>query len=417
MANLGDLMFYSPFKSDVYRSIWIATLFSNIGTWVHTVTSSLLMTKLTTSSTLIALVQTAAILPIFLFSIPAGIIADLYNRRTIVICAQIIMAILAFSMAILTYMGDMTDILLLVMTFILNIGLAFNQPAWQALSSTLIPQEEIKQAAALNNLSFNFARCIGPAIAGYYFASFGPSYLYILNAISFLGVIIAFYFKGTSDIAAKQSLSLNTFLIGFSESIQFFRQFSTLKFIVIKAFLYFLLASCLWALLPYIIVVYYHLLDKDLGVLMSAAGIGAMLNAFFLPYIRKYFNDSQLTTTALLLAGLIMLVFIHINSMYLWFILLLIFGGSWSLAVSVFNGVLQAEFPKHTRSRLIGMYCVFFALGQALGSYLSGKATQLWGVETTLFNIALITLFIGSTYLFLNNNKRIFKLLYLLRNR
>src|SRR5579862_9053976 len=118
-------MFYSPLKYSIYRAIWIATFFSNIGTWIHTVTSALLMTKLTSSSTLIALVQTSSMLPIFIFSIPAGVIADTYNRRTIVILAQVLMSFMAFSMAIITYMGGMTNVLLLCMTFILNIGLAF----------------------------------------------------------------------------------------------------------------------------------------------------------------------------------------------------------------------------------------------------------------------------------------------------
>lgn len=410
-------MFYSPLKNNIYRAVWIVTFFSNIGTWAHTVTSSLLMTKLTTSSTLIALVQTASMLPVFLFAVPAGVIADLHDRKTIVIYAQIAMSLLAFSMAAVTLMGGMTDILLLSMTFVLNIGFAFNQPAWQALSSTLVPTHEIKQAAALNNLSFNLSRCVGPAIAGYYFSTLGPAYLFILNGLSFLGVIAVFQFKVQQETKIDKNLTLAAIGKGFKESCIFFVEYPTLKFIVSKSFLYFVLASCLWATLPYIIIVHHHMTDKDLGELISAAGIGAVLNAYFIYYLRKYLNDSQLTTMSMILAGIVMLCFINFNSFHFYFLLMLVFGFSWSLSVSVFNGVLQAEYPKHIRSRLIGMYCVFFASGQALGSYLSGQAIQLVGLTTALLNISSLTLFTGICYLLLSSNGYLSKLLYTLRNR
>ncbi|HZW61294.1 MAG TPA: MFS transporter [Candidatus Babeliales bacterium] len=409
-------MFYSPLKSSVYRAVWIVTLFSNIGTWAHTVTSSLLMTKLTTSSTLIALVQTASMLPIFLFAIPAGVIADLISRKTLVIYAQIAMSVLAFSMALVTYLGGMNDILLLTMTFLLNIGLAFNQPAWQALSSTLVPAQDIKQAAALNNLSFNLSRCIGPAIAGYYFSELGPACLFALNGISFLGVIAVFNYKVENDNVNK-NLRFTAIKTGFKESTDFLYDYPALKFIFIKSFLYFVLASCLWATLPYIIIVYHHMTDKDLGILTSAAGIGAVLNAYCIYYFRKHLSDSQLTTISMILAGLVMLLFVTFKAFYLYFALMLVFGLSWSLSVSVFNGVLQSEFPRHIRSRLIGIYCVFFAAGQALGSYLSGQAIQWLGLDNALLNISLLTLFIGFCYLLLSNERGLLSLIYQVRNR
>lgn len=410
-------MFYSPLKNSIYRAVWLALFFSNIGTWVHTVTSSLLMTKLTTSSTMIALVQASAMLPIFIFGIPAGVIADLYERKSVVIYAQILMSLLAFSMAIVAYVGMMTDILLLTMTFLLNIGLAFNQPAWQALSSTLVPTHDIKQAAALNNLSFNLSRCIGPAIAGFYFASLGPSFLFALNGLSFLGVIFVFQYKVHSNPKTKNPIGLMTIVNGFTESLEFFTEFPTLKFIILKAFIYFVLSSCLWAILPYIIIVFHHMTDKDLGLLTSAAGIGAVLNAYYIYHLRKYLSDSQLTTLAMILSGLVMLLFLIFYSVQLYFGIMLIFGFSWSLSVSVFNGILQAEFPSHTRSRLIGMYYVFFASAQALGSYFSGLSIEILGLNTALLNIAGITLFSGCCYLLFSGENKLNKLIYQLRNK
>jgi len=391
-------MFYSPFKNSVYRAVWIALLFSNIGTWIHTVTGSLLMTKLTASPALIALVQTSAMLPIFIFAIPAGVIADLYSRKSIVIISQSLMSILAFAMALITYLGGMTDVLLLLTTFLLNIGLAFNQPAWQALSSTLVPTSEIKQSAALNNLSFNLSRCIGPALAGFCFSKIGPASLFALNGLSFIGVIFVFAVKVQTDQISN--LNVASIADGIQDTFRFFRQYPDLKFIILKSFMYFSLASSVWALLPFVIVIYNHMSDSDLGLLTAAAGIGAVMNAYLIYHLRKYFNDMQMTTGAIFLSGIVILVLSRFTSISVLFSGMIVFGFSWSLSVSVFNGLLQSEFPREIRSRLIGIYFVFFAAAQVLGSFAIGKSIQLSGLHETLNFYVVATFAIWVCYVF-----------------
>lgn len=403
-------MFYSPLKNATYRAVWIVTFFSNIGTWIHTVTSGLMMTSLSMSPTMIALVQTASMAPIFMFAIPAGVIADLYSRKTILIYAQLFMAILAFAMAAVTYFGGMTDILLLVLTFLLNVGLAFNQPAWQALSSTLVPANEIKQSAALNNLSFNLSRCIGPAIAGFCFIKLGAAFLFILNGISFLCVVAVFINKVKDADYHHSSLEFSKVLSGFKEGLSFFNEFPVLKGVVGKSFLYFFLSTSLWSVLPYIVIVYHHLSNIDLGILTSAAGIGAVLNAYYIYYLRRFLSDNQLTTLAIILAGVTVFVSAFVNSFAVFFLIMIAFGFSWSLSVSVFNGILQAEFPKHIRSRLIGMYYVFFSAAQALGSFLTGRSIQMMGLQVTLIISAVLLLLSGYLYIISNEKMNMLKL-------
>ena len=245
----------------------------------------------------------------------------------------------------------------------------------------------------------------------------GPAFLFILNGFSFLGVIAVFHFKVQIKDQFNEKLQFGAIVKGFKESCRFFSDYPSLKFIVIKSFLYFVLASSLWATLPYIIIVYHHMTDKDYSILISAAGIGAVLNAYYIYYLRKHFDDSELTTLSMLLAGMVMLLFVIFNSFHLYFLFMLIFGFSWSLSVSVFNGILQAEFPIQIRSRLVGMYCVFVASGQAAGSYLSGQAIQALGFKTALLNASLLTLVTGFSYLLLSNDGYLFKFLYPSRNR
>lgn len=389
-------MFYSPLKYSAYRLLWVTTLFSNIGTWVHTVTSSLLMTHLTSDPVKIALVQTASMLPILLFCMPAGIIADIYPRRKIVLIAQIAMATLAFLMAGMTYSGMMTISALLATTFLLNVGYAFNQPAWMALSSTLLPSCEIKQSAALNNLSFSLSRCIGPAIAGYYFSAINSGFMYFLNGISFLGVIVALTQKTESEVIRSHVEKDSSFVNSFLASFDLLSSFPELKHIILKSFIYTALASCLWATLPYIIINYHHMSGKDLGILIGAAGFGAIINVISIHHLRKYCPDSELTTIAIYLVALVFSLFDVSNSFNLYFGAMVIFGFSWSLSISVFNGIFQADYPEHLRSRLIGMYGVTFGLAQVLSSYAGGRVIQAWGLHVMMFCLLGITVIIAN---------------------
>lgn len=391
-------MFYSPLKNSIFRAVWIVIFFSNIGTWIHTVTSSILITKLTHSTILIALIQTAAVLPIFIFSIPAGVLADFLDKKRIVIMAQSGMAIVAFIMAIITFSGGMSPYLLIGTTFLLNIGFAFNVPAWQSISSTLVPKQEIKQAAALNNLSFNLSRFIGPAIAGYYFSKLGAGFLFILNGISFVAAILVLNNKLTAKVNDSKITVMQLYK-GFIEGFLCYKKYPEIKFIFLKAIFYFLFSSSIWALLPYIIIIHNKMPDKNLGLLTGMAGLGAMINAYSIYYLRKKFVDNQLTTFAMLLSSLVIMSIGYANAFNIIALIMLIFGISWSIAISVFNGIFQSEFPIEIRSRIIGIYFVCFAGAQSIGGYLSGVLVHNIGLEYTLMFLATCIFVIFGCYL------------------
>lgn len=379
-------MFYTPLKSKVFRYVWLVMFFSNIGTWAHAVTASILITHLTTSSIFISLIQTASVLPLFLFSVIAGVLADFYDRKFMIMSAQAIMASIAFIMALLCYLNLMTPYLLIIMTFLLNMGNAFNFPAWQAASSTLVPKEEIKQSAALNNLSFNLSRCIGPAIAGYFFSSLGAGFLFFLNGISFVSAILIF----NKMLPAKKNPSIikvKHIYRGLIEILSIHQKIPEIKFIFLKSSIYFFCAASIWALLPYIVIVHGA---KDLGVLTGMAGLGAILNAYTIYYFRKTLSDSHLTTLALFLSSLVIIAVSYFSSFYSLAIIMLLFGYSWSIAISVFNGIFQAEFPLEIRARMIGLYWVFNAGSQAAGGYFSGVLVKYIGLSCGLMAIFLI---------------------------
>src|SRR3954462_2342512 len=180
---------YAPLRRALFRWLWIASLASNVGTWMQNVGAAWLMTDLAASPLMLALVQAATNLPFFVLAVPAGALVDIVDRRRLLLVAQGWMLLVAVALAAVTYAGWMTPWVLLAMTFLLGLGSALNAPAWQATPPELVPREEVPAAVALGGVSMNVARAVGPALGGLVVAAAGPAAAFLLNALSFLGVL------------------------------------------------------------------------------------------------------------------------------------------------------------------------------------------------------------------------------------
>lgn len=184
---------WSPLRQPVFRALWIASAVSNIGTWMHDVGAAWLMTDLSPSPVLIALMQAASSLPFFLLALPAGAIADVVDRRKMLLLTQGWMLLVAALLGILTLANITNPWLLLVLTFALSLGSAMNMPVWQAVTPELVAKEELPQAVTLSGIVVNLSRSIGPALAGIIIAQAGTGAVFLLNAASFVGVMLVIY--------------------------------------------------------------------------------------------------------------------------------------------------------------------------------------------------------------------------------
>src|SRR6267378_2844778 len=180
---------WAPLSHPVFRALWIASLVSNIGTWMQNVGAAWAMTSLSPSPLMVALVQSATSLPVFLVGLPAGAVADIVDRRRLLLVTQTWMLAAAALLAVLAFVDLMTPTTLLVLTFALGIGVAMNTPTWQAITPELVPRSELTRAVALNALPINIGRAIGPAIGGVLVAAAGPALVFALNAASFVAVL------------------------------------------------------------------------------------------------------------------------------------------------------------------------------------------------------------------------------------
>src|SRR4051812_17015968 len=182
---------FAPLRHPVFRALWIANLASNTGMWIQNTGAGWLMTSLAPSPLMVSLVQAAAMLPVFLFALPGGALADILDRRLTLIAAQIWIAVAGLLLAALAAVGLLGAWGLLALTFALGAGTAVIFPAWAAATPELVPRDDLVQAIALNGVGFNLARALGPALGGFAMAAAGPAATFSLNALGFLALLWA----------------------------------------------------------------------------------------------------------------------------------------------------------------------------------------------------------------------------------
>src|SRR5258707_2396983 len=273
---------WDPLREPLFRSIWFPAVISYTGTWMQNVGSGWLMTQLTMSPLMVALVQAASTLPVFLVILPAGALADMVDRRRFLLITQAWMVAAASLLGVFTLLGLVTPWILLLFTFILGLGAVMNDPAWQALTPDIVCRENHAPAVALNSVGFNVARAVGPALGGLVIAATSSGVAFLLNAASFFGVIFFLYrWKRPSFERAQTGRVLESMREGF----RFLRSDSLVQCVLIRTGAFSIAASSLLALLP-LIARHCQYGATGYGLLLGSFGLGALAGAAVLPRLR-----------------------------------------------------------------------------------------------------------------------------------
>lgn len=378
---------WSPLRHPTFRALWIATLASNVGTWLQSVGAAWLMTSLTPSSTMVALVQAATSLPMFLLSLPAGALADVLDRRRILLATQSWMLLSAAALGLLTAGGYTTPWVLLLLTTSIGMGAALNQPAWQASLPELVPREDLAPAIALGSIGFNIARALGPALGGLIVASAGAQANFLLNAASFLGVVVVLYRWKRPPRASM--LPAERFFGAMRTGVRFVRHSPEVLAVIVRGSLFVLCASSLWALLPVVARAELGRGATGYGLLLTALGIGAVAAAMVLPRLsRKLTTDLLVAAASLVFAGGIVALG-YVRSFWLLFAAMLAAGGAWMALLSSLNVAIQTLVPSWVRGRALSVYMLFIFGSLAGGSALWGAVAERAGVPRSLLYSAI----------------------------
>jgi len=362
--------------------IWTASLLSNFGSLIQSVGASWMMTSIAPTADMVALVQASTTLPIMLFSLASGAIADIWDRRLVMLIAQVLMLTISLALTVITFVGQITPWTLLTLTFLLGCGVALYGPAWQSSVGEQVPRTDLPSAVALNSLSFNIARTAGPAIGGIIVAKAGPPAAFLINAFSYVGLIVVLTLWRRPRPAPF--LPPENMLMAMGAGIRYTRLSPEIRTVLIRGVVFGILGSSIWALMP--------LIARDLiggdavtyGVLLGSFGIGAVLGALGSTSLRRRYSNEVIVRWSTVGFGIGSIL----TSMSAWHALsmpaLMLGGASWVLALSTFNVTVQTSSPRWVVGRTVAIYQMVTFGGLAIGSWLSGVVAREFGLSRCL---------------------------------
>lgn len=374
---------WAPLRTPLFRALWLASLASNIGTWMHDVGAAWLMTSLSKDPALNALVAGAGALPMFLLALPAGALADILDRRKLLVATQCWALIVTGTLATLTYFNLVNPAVLLFFTALLAIGSALSMPAWQSITPEIVKKQELSAAIGLGGISWNIARIVGPMIGGLLIGLLAPrvgnvaapAAVFALNALSFSGVALVIWRWNRaprhSDLPPEHVLG------AVKTGLRYARHAPELRAILVRNFGYILFGSALWALLPLHARVNLGLDASGYGTLIGFFGAGAVLMGAGFERLRAKFSPDQLVAISSIGAAINFVGLATLDNPWLVRAIMVEGGFSWPLAMLTFQVALLKNAPEWIRSRAASLMLLVFTGGMTLGSALWGALGQL----------------------------------------
>ena len=374
-ASSSTVSTWAPLRSGLFRALWLAVLVSNVATWMQTVGAQWLLVSQPHASILVALVQTADYLPDVLFGLVGGVLADMFDRRRLLMAVQGFLVMVGAALAALTFAGQMPPALLLTFTFLIGCGSVLTLPAYQSLVPDLVPRAQLHSAAALSSISINLARAVGPAIAGVVIARAGVGAVFALNTamyLLFLVVLVAW-----RPPAGTTRQFPERFMSALRAGGRYVRYAPVVRRILLRPTLFLVPASALWALLPLIASQRLAQGADGYGLLLGALGIGAIAGGLVLPRVRRMLSINTLLAASGIVYALVLAVVVLVTNAIVILVVLLPAGVAWMAVLSTINAELQLFLPAWVRARGLSVYQMVLFGAQGFGAL-------VWGVIAAL---------------------------------
>jgi len=380
----------SPLRYPVFRSVWIASMSSNLGGLIQSVGASWLMISLAPSADMVALVQASVTLPIMLFSLLAGAMADNLDRRKVMLGAQTFMLVMSATLAIFAWSGAITPWLLLGFTFAIGCGGAFNAPAWQASVGDMVPRAEVPGAVALNGMGFNLARSVGPAIGGAIVAAAGAAAAFAINAVSYLG-LLAVLARWRPPVPV-QRLPRESIGTAIGAGLRYVAMSPAIRTVLVRSAAFGVTASAVMALMPLMAKVLIGGGPLTYGLLLGAFGIGAVGGGMIATTLRRNLSTEGIVSWSSVTFALAMAVTGASTYLLATMAALFVCGAGWMLSLSTFNVSVQMAAPRWVVARALSLYQMAAFGALAAGSWLWGEVAEANSVRAALWIAAALLL-------------------------
>jgi len=382
-APLGDgtPSLWRPLRTPTFRNLLIADVMSDIGTFMQTVGAAWLMVSLGAGPMYVALTQTASALPFFVFALPAGAIGDIVDRRRLILYTEFWMVGVATVLAVATIMGLVSPWLLLVLTFALSAGDAIETPTWRAVLPEMVKKEDLAAASALNGIEFNFARAVGPALAGVIIAVAGVGAAFALNVVSFAGVIVLV--ARWKRPVRRRTTPPETLAGATVAALRYVRFSPSIRVLILRSGLTMFFASALLALMPSVAK---SISDSPTGygILLGCFGAGAVLGALTMQPARARWSEDAVASGGVAILGLMTAIAGFLHAMVALAATMLVAGAAWIVFISVMSALVQSLAPDWVRARVLSIFMLVFQGGLAAGSALSGALAARAGIQHAL---------------------------------
>jgi MFS family permease len=380
----------APLRHTTFRRIWLASLLSNLGLLIQAVGAAWAMTQMTSSADKVALVQTALMLPVMLISMPAGAIADMYDRRIVALVSLSIALAGATALTVLAWLALVTPETLLVFCFVVGSGMALFGPAWQSSVSEQVPAETLPSAVALNGISYNIARSFGPAIGGIVVAAAGAVAAFAANAVLYVPLLVVLFLWRRTNVPSRLPRErLNRAIVS---GVRYIANSPSIKIVLVRTLVTGLIGGSLSALMPLVARDLLHGGAQTYGIMLGAFGMGAVIGALNIAEVRKRLSgEAAIRACALSMGGAIAAVALS-HEPVLTAAALVVAGAVWMLAVALFNIGVQLSAPRWVAGRSLAAFQASIAGGIAIGSWVWGRLTDAAGVETALLVSAALML-------------------------
>ena len=384
----------SPLRRPLFRMLWLATIVSNVGNWVQEVSSTWLMATMAPDPLMVSMSQVASALPVFLLALPAGALADVLDRRKLLIFTQAWMMVAAATMAVVTLNGHMNPWILLICTFYLAIGSALNSPGWHAITPEIVPKQELAAAVTLNGLGISCARAVGPGLAGLVLVHMGAGRAFLLNSLSFLAVIVVLW--AWRRKARAGNLPAERFVSAMRVGTQHVRHSPVMRLVLIRSGVFVFTTSCLWSLLPLLCKREYGMGPEGYGLLLVVFGLGSILTAtLLLPRWRAKYPANTLVSRAWLAYLPVFWVLARSNTSWLPYAAVLWAGGCQICILTCFHLAAQSLAPPWVRARAMSVYLLVYAGSASLGGLFWGYLGRGLGLRSCLL-LSSLALLAGS---------------------
>lgn len=372
----------APFRHRAFALLWTATVVSNVGTWMHDVAAGWLMASLAPSPLMVALVQAANTLPVVLLALPAGALADIVDRRRLLLMVKATSLLCAAALGALAALDLVTPGVLLLFTLALGASAALIAPTWQAIVPELVPRSDLQPAIALNSVGINLARAVGPALGGAVIVAAGIAWPFLLNALSFVVVIAALLVWKRPATATR--LPPERLGPAMMTGLRFATASAGLRSVLVRSGAFFLFASAYWALLPLVARTTFAGGADLYGLMVTLVGAGGVAGAFLLPRLRAAVPADGVVAGGTIATAAAMAALALAPTASLALVTMPVLGAAWIAVLSTLNASAQGVLPGWVRARGLSLNITVFFAGMTAGSLVWGVVAERTGIGTAL---------------------------------